>query len=425
MKKFIVLGLAIMMSSFSFAQKKELKTAEKAIKSNNYASAKSALSSAESMMSSMDDKTKAKYYFLKGQAFYANGSASDEDIEVAVKSLDMLAQTEKQSGRQDYTPRANEMKISMTNAFIEKAQNALNRKDQATSSVHFERAYRMSNMDTLYLYNAALLATSSQKYDDALRMYDELMGMGYTGISMDYRATEVESGEEQTFPSKAMRDISVKAGTHEKSRNVKSESKVGEMAKNVALIHIEKGNTDKALMAIDAAKKTNPNDFNLILAEANVRYKLGEIETYRNLISQALKLKPNNVDLLFNLGVTSAEAGNFDEAKSFYDKAIKVDPTYVRAYMNAAAMILDREQGLIDAMNKLGTSSADNKKYDELQEDRMNLYRDAVPYLSSALDHDDKNINAAKTLMNIYSVLGETDKFKTMKARVSTMEGNN
>jgi tetratricopeptide (TPR) repeat protein len=425
MKKYFIMSLAVMMASVSFAQKKEIKEAEKAIKSNNYATAKSELAAAESLLSAMDDKTKAKFYFLKGQAFYANGTASDEDVTKALESFKMLNDVETASGKQVYSLEADQMKIGMSNSFLDKAQSALNVKDHSGSSVNFERAYRTSLNDTLYLYNAAILATSSLEYDRALDLYNELSKLGYTGITNEYKATNVDTDEEETFPNQAMRDISVKAGTHNKSRNVKAESRVGEMAKNVALIYIEKGETDKALAAIEKAKKSNPNDFNLLLSEANVRYQLGEVDKYKELIAQALKEEPNNPDLLFNLGVVAAEANDYAEAKKYYDQAIKVDETYVRAYMNMAALILDKEQGMIDEMNKLGTSAADNRKYDELQESRLGLYREAVPYLSTTLTHEPKNLSAAKTLMNIYSVLGETAKFKELKAKVEELEGGN
>lgn len=63
MKKQIIVALALTFSVFSFAQKKEVKAAEKAIKSNNFANAKTAISAAEKLISAMDDKTKAKFYF--------------------------------------------------------------------------------------------------------------------------------------------------------------------------------------------------------------------------------------------------------------------------------------------------------------------------------------------------------------------------
>lgn len=424
MKRIVVLSFAFMIGAFSHAQKKELKEAEKAIKDNNFADAKSMISQAESMMSAMDEKEKAKFYFLKGQALYANGAGSDTEITEALKSFQMLRETEKASGKMVYTDDVEAMNATMTNDFINKAQNALGQKNYEASYKNFENAYMMSPKDTLYLYNAALLATSNQSYDKAIGMFTKLQEMGYTGISTEYLATETESGEEQAFPSAALRDISIKAGTHTNARNKKSESKVGDIAKNIALIYIEKGETDKALASIEAAKASNPKDFNLLVAEANVRYKLGQMDKYKSLINQALSLEPNNIDLLFNLGVVAAEANDLDEAKIYYDKAIKIDPTYTRAYMNMAALILDQEQGIIDEMNGLGTSAADDKKYNELKEKRTQLYKDAIPYLKSAFDNDPKNLSAAKTLMNIYSQIDDQPNFKLMKAKVEALEDN-
>ena len=148
------------------------------------------------------------------------------------------------------------------------------------------------------------------------------------------------------------------------------------------------------------------------------------MDEYKKLVSEALSLEPNNIDLLFNLGVVAAEANNVEEAKMYYDKAIKIDPTYTRAYMNMAALILDQEQGIIDIMNGLGTSAADNKKYDELKEKRTQLYKDAIPYLASAFEYDPKNISAARTLMNIYGQIDDQPNFKLMKAKVEELEDN-
>ena len=72
-------------------------------------------------------------------------------------------------------------------------------------------------------------------------------------------------------------------------------------------------------------------------------------------------------------------------------------------------------------MNGLGTSKADDKRYDELREQRQNIYRKAIPYLSKALEIDAKSVSAAQTLMNIYSVLGETDKYKALKEKVDAL----
>jgi tetratricopeptide (TPR) repeat protein len=424
MKKYAIIGLALMVCSLSFAQKKEIKTADKAIKSSNFADAKIALQSAEALVSSMDGKTKAKFYFLKGQALYANGAGNNSEVNEALKSFKALTDMEAKSGKVVYTPQVDEIKLNMSNAFIQKASDALEQKQYDKSAINFERAYRVSTADTLYLFNSATVAVMGKSYELALKLYDELLDMGYTGIAEEYFATEIETGEEQSFSNETIRSLSIKGGTHNNERNAKSESRVGEMAKNVALIYVELGDNDKAIAAIERAKETSPNDFNLLVSEANIQYKIGNKARYKELIAEALSINPDNVDLYFNLGVISAEDKDFEAAKGYYNKAMEIDPNYINAKMNMVALILDEEQGIIDKMNNLGSSAADDKKYGELKESRQQLYRDAIPYLTETLEIEPDNLSAVKTLMNIYSAIGDEDNYKSMKAKADTLENN-
>ena len=41
----------------------------------------------------------------------------------------------------------------------------------------------------------------------------------------------------------------------------------------------------------------------------------------------------------------------------------------------------------------------DDRRYDELRDERNNLYIDAIPYLEEALKIDPSNFNAAKTFV--------------------------
>jgi len=191
------------------------------------------------------------------------------------------------------------------------------------------------------------------------------------------------------------------------------------------LIYIQQGENDKAIEAIEKAKELSPNDFNLLVSEANIRYKSGDKEKYKILIAKAISLQPDNAELLFNLGVVASEENDIENAKKYYNQAIEVDATYSKAKMNMAALILNQEQGLIEEMNELGSSAADNKKYDELQENRQQLYKDAIPYLTSILDLDPNDLSAAKTLMNIYSAVDDMPNYKAMKAKVEALSNEN
>ena len=416
MKKQIIIVLAISISAFSFAQKKELKSAEKAIKSNNFAEAKGALAQAESLMSAMDDKLKAKYYYLKGQTLYANVKVALADMDAALENFD--------KAESEYKSEIAELKQGMVTGLLKTGNEAYGKKDYSTASKYFEKSYRVTKKDTLFLYYAAATAVSVQEYDRALPLYEELKSLGYTGIEKEFFATNVETGEEEIF-DKNTRDLYVQSKSHIKPGERKTDSKKPEIVKNIALIYVNNGDNEKAIAAMKEARAESPDDVNLILSEANVHYKMGNTEEFKKLLQKATELDPKNPELQYNLGVISAESGQPEEAKVYYEKAIELDPNYINAYINLSALVLAREEPIINEMNSLGSSKADNKKYDELREERQGLYKQAVPYLSKALEIAPKNLNAAKTLMNIYSILGETEKYKSLKEKVAVLESEN
>ncbi|MCB0446856.1 MAG: tetratricopeptide repeat protein [Gelidibacter sp.] len=420
MKKQIFFAVAVLISSFSFSQKDELKAAERAIKDNNFAEAKAAIASAESLITNEDDKTKAKFYFLKGQAYYANGAAANKDIDLAIESFNMVEKIEGGSGK--YSDDVSEIKKKMLSGFLTKGNDALEKKNYSLSSNSFEKAYRMSPKDTLYLYYAAATAVTAQDFDTALKHYLELKNMGFKGVEMEYTAVSKETGEKESFGNAAMRDISVKAGTHISPKDTKSDSKDSEIVKNIALIYVNKGENEKAIAAMKDARKANPDDFGLILSEANVQLKMGNKAEFKKLIEEATEKDPNNAELQYNLGVLAAEAGDKESAKKYYNKAISLDPNYSDAQTNMAVLILNEEQTIIEQMNALGSSAADNKKYDELKQKREDLYREAIPYLEASLKINPNNIQAAKTLMNIYSAIDDRPNLKIMKAKVEALE---
>lgn len=416
MKKQIIIALAFSISAFSFAQKKELKSAEKAIKTSSYAEAKTALNQAESLMSAMDEKTKAKYYYLNAQALYSNGVCTLEDVDAALGSLKKV--------KGAYKSEITALKSKMVNGMLKKANDAYGKQEYSTASKYFEKSYRLKKSDTLFLYYAAATAVNVKEYDRALGLYEELKEIGYTGIGTQYFATNKETGEEEIL-DKNTRDLYVKAKSHINPGERETESKKPEIVKNVALIYVSNGDNEKAIQAMKEARVESPDDVNLVLSEANVHYKMGNTEEFKALLTKATEMDPKNAELQYNLGVISAESDQADEAKAYYEKAIEIDPNYVNAYINMSALVLGKEESIITEMNNLGTSKADNKRYDELREKRQDLYKQAIPYLTKAIEIDPKNLSASKTLMNIYSILGETDKYKSLKEIVATLEGGN
>ncbi len=416
MRKQVIIALAFSMSMLTFAQKKELRTAEKAIKGDNFAEAKTALSQVKSMLSSMDDKSKAEYYYLYGQALYANGAGTNDDFDAALESVNMV--------KDGYDQEVKDLKRDMINKLLERGNKAYESKNYASSSDYFEKIYRLSPADTTYLYYAASTAISAPDYDRALKLYEELKALGYTGVETQYYATNKETGEEEVL-DKNTQDLYVRAKSHINPGQRKTDSKSPEIVKNIALIYVNKGDDEKAIAAMQDAREQSPNDVNLILTEANVHYKMGNTEKFKTLLQKATEMDPDNAELQYNLGVIAGEAGDVESAKKYYDKAVELDPKYVNAYINMAALVLGTEREIVEEMNGLGNSKKDNLRYDELKEARQKIYQDAIPYLKQAIEVKPDNLDATKTLMNIYSSIGETAKYKELKAKVEAIESGN
>ena len=424
MKKIILSLIILGLFQLSYSQKKELKTIDKQVKAGEYENAINTINSIKTLIDAADDKTKAKYYYLKGMARYQNGNGSFDNKILSIKDFNEAKKIEV-SGTKIYTSKIDNIFTDLFNSFINDSRTALEIKNYKNSYMNLEAAYNVSNKDTLYLYNAALVATEAKDYNIALGFYEKLIDLGYSGVSMNYYAVEKESGKEQVFQDEKSRNFSVDViGTHESPRDEMAESVEIDILRSVAAIYKAKEKFLKSIEYLEKAKLINENDINLILLESNIRWDMGEVDTYQRLISKALEIEPNNVDLIFNLGVVNADKGNFDDAISYYDKAIEIDPNYTKAYLNAAALILEKEGPMIEEMNSLGMSTADYNRYDELKIERENLYKNAIPYLEKVYNFENDNLSAARTLKNIYSALGDTEQENKYKVIVAELENN-
>ena len=422
MKKLIITLLVFGVFQLGFTQKKELKLVDKQVKAGEYENALKSLETIEDLIETSEDKTKAKYYYLKGLARYQNGTGSFENKLLSIVDFNKVKNIEESSSK-IYTLKVDNIFTDLFNSFVDDSRSSLENKNYKNSYMNLEAAYKVSKKDTLYLYNAALLATEAEEYSTALDFYERLIKLGYTGISINYLATEKETGKEQVFQDKKSRDFSVDViGTHESPRDQIAKSVEIDMLRSIAAIYRNQSNFKKSIEYLEKAKLIDSNDINLILLESNIRWEMGEVDQYQRLISKALEIEPNNVDLIFNLGVVNAEKGHFEDAISYYNKVIEIDSDYTKAYLNAAAMILEKEEPMIEEMNSLGTSTSDYNRYDELKIERENLYREAIPYLEKVFELEDDNLNAARTLRNIFSQLDETESYNKYKAIVADLE---
>lgn len=412
-KQILALSLGLMTIGVS-AQKNELKVAEKALKKNDIATARTAIQSIESMEDSMDAKYKAKYYFLKGQVY------GKTDVNKAVEAYNSLFDFEKATRKSRYTNEAKTKVMELTQFVSQKAVTAYNEtKDYKTATENFYLTYQLSPTDTSFLYNAAVSASLQKDYDTSLKYYDKLQELGYTGVTMQYMATNKETGAQENLGGKTQRDLMVKSGDYEAPQDVPTASRQADIVKNIGYILIAQGKTDEAIVAIKKARENDPKDLNLLLNEAQLYIQLKDMAKFGTLMQEAIQLDPENPTLFFNLGVVNQNEGKKEEAIGYYKKAIELDPEYGDAYMNLAVAILSGEQAIVDEMNE---NLSNFKKYDELQGKQKELYKEALPFLEKA-DSIKRSVDTVKSLLNIYDILRMEDKADALRPIYKKMRG--
>ncbi|NNL09150.1 MAG: tetratricopeptide repeat protein [Croceitalea sp.] len=413
MKTKIVMLLALMISTAGFSQKNEIKAAEKALKSGDAATAKSTLESASSMIGSADPKMQAQYY-----SNLANANLNLADFDGAVTAFKKVISIEEASGKEKYTADARQKMTQMTSELVNAAVEDNNNKKYSEGANKLYTAYGLSPKDTIFLYYAASSAVQAgpDNYDQAIKFYEELKELNYDGSGVTYTAVNVATGEVESM-DKNTRDLYVKAGTHKDPSEETTPSKRSEIVKNIALIYQEQGKNDLALAAYEDAIADNPEDVNLVLNKANLYFTMGDKDKFKELMAQASEMAPDNPDLLYNIGVINMEQGNLEEARDAYKKALEIDPGYINALLNLSTSYVNEGNGLIDQMNELAMSSkrADMAKYDELKEQKGELFKQGAEILEQALKTNPDNESILAQLKNIYGALGDNENFMRIK----------
>ncbi len=420
MKKQILIAGLMFISAAGLAQKKELKKAEKAMGNQETAEALNYLGQAEALLGSADNSQKVHFYVLKGEATLVDAGASNFDKMKAAAESFKKAEELGPSG--DYVKRLEAGRQNLRVAIVNSAIADQKTQNYAGAAEKLHTSYMVSKKDTADLYYAAGNAVNGKDYTTALKYYEQLMDLGFTGIKTEYLATSPE-GQEIDFGNTEERDKAVMAFGYTNPNDRVAPSVKGDILQKLTYIYLDQGQNDKAIEVMKEARAANPGDITLIRTEADLAYKMGDIAKYNSLMQEVIASDPNNPELYYNLGVSAAKIDQKDKAMEYYKKSLEIDPNFTNAKINIAALILSGEGAIVEEMNGLGMSRKDEQRYDELKAQRNNMYLEVIPYLESAVQAKGDNVELVRTLMNIYTQVGQDDKYKAMKAKLQALEG--
>lgn len=427
MKIQYVVAASLLLSISAFAQKDELKALKKLDDKEQPTPADITeyarlLKEVEPKMGAATPEQKIDFLYYKGSyalvQLMMSPTKTQADFDNALGSFNQILELEK-TGKQKYTKEIQtEIFPEVKNGAITIAQQLVQAEKYKEAASFYFAAYKVDPKDPQNLYNAAAMAVNGKDYDKALEYYLELDKIKFTGAATIYVATNKASGQEESFKDKASRDSALKLGAvYTSPREIVQPSVRPDIVKNIALLYNQKGESAKAKEFFANARKENPDDASLIIEEANLAYKAGDMETYKKLVNESLAKNPNDPTLVYNLGVLSMDAAPV-EAEKYFLKALELKPDYFDALTNLGTLKLSGEKKIVDDMNSIkGTSAKDNARYDALKKQREALYTSALPYLEKAhkLKPDDQYV--ISVLASMYQALDRTEEYNAMKKK--------
>lgn len=209
-------------------------------------------------------------------------------------------------------------------------------------------------------------------------------------------------------------------------------------------IYAEKKDNASIEKTLEEAKAIFPKNAEIARQEMNYYLRANKSKELVLKMEEAVKSDPDNSLLQYNLGILYStlanpldDAGNPKEkpadakdlekkAENAYKLAIDADPTKAEYVYNLGALYFNNAADITKKMNALGTSEAENKKYDALKALRIAEFTKALPYFqksydllspkSSSLNADDMNTyrNTLVALQNIYEAMGQSEKSDAM-----------
>ena len=189
--KNLAIATSLLLSVATFAQKDEIKAAEKAIKAGNPAEAKASLEAMEFKVVNLEDALKAQYYFVLGNANLELAKKKTEEgknLIAAAKAYSELKEIETHSGKAKYSSQAETSLKEVKNLLTNDAIADSNEKRFKESAQKLYQVYNLDKKDTTMLYYAAGTAINGQDYDSALEYYKKLKDLKYSGKATLYLA---------------------------------------------------------------------------------------------------------------------------------------------------------------------------------------------------------------------------------------------
>ncbi|NPA72345.1 MAG: tetratricopeptide repeat protein [Gammaproteobacteria bacterium] len=206
-------------------------------------------------------------------------------------------------------PDAHTSRLSL--ALIEMEFKAFSKAENNLQKVLGKPAYQQASQ-----YYLGLLYQAQQRYEEALLHLSQVTSETY---QVDAGLHQAEIYQSQNKMQEAFRIINALTAA--------TPAEQFKVLRAKGIFYAYEGRDAKAVEAYDEALEIDPQNIEVLLAQALVLHRLGEFEVYERNLKQVIQHAPNDVDALNALGYFYVEQGkSLDEAKQLLTKARAIEP---------------------------------------------------------------------------------------------------
>jgi len=455
----ILLNLAIASSVLTFAQKKELQIAVKAVQEDNLSDVYSNILVVDNIIQEkiyyLTPIMREQYYYSKGLALLKDGK-TDEGINYLNKVFDL-------NGSQIYSGKDSNKKkvyfvgseeaekygsglklkqstytLSLSQSLVDALNPILN--DYITNAQKYydsgnyidaakkflevnSLSFLVGQEDEIFKYYSAISYALADKKSESIKLYRELIDSGYTGVRTTYSALNKKTGERDNF-DKASFEIVKKSEDYEDFKEEVSPDIQADLYETVINLMIENNQIDDAVKYVENAVDKFPENTKLNDLKLSAYSRSGDTVKLEQTIRDAIAKDPNDKLNWYNLGVIKSESeDSMEEAEKAFKKALEIDPDYIHGLQGIAYnFYLNRniDSKVIDSYNvarKAGKMDEVNKILSE----RKARFSKAIPYLERLRKLTPKDIDVVKTLRSVYTSVGNQAKVTEMQKVLDTL----
>ncbi len=372
-KLLILLGLSLLISVGSYAQKNKRTSAYMYNKNNQYAKAKEAIDAAIVHQKTEKD---AKTWMYRGIIYYNIANDTSAAVNnLAPNAADISVESFKKSKEYDTKGSLDGETalylMNLTNMFYRRGATGFQSADFETALVNFKQAFEIAEIDnrfdTIAAFNVGMSGIYSEKPEVAAEYLSKC-------LEADYKDPRV-----YLFYARAEKQM---------------------------------GDTLKAFEVLELGRLAFPNEGSLQLEEAQLYLETGNNDKLIESLKAAIAGDPENANLYRVLGQTYENLGDVDNAIVSYKKAVEIKPDFGDAIFNLGAIYVNRAAQLYTEANNLPFE--ESEKYEKLKgEADADLYL-ALPYLEKSHELNPDDIIVIGALKEAYANLKLNDKLQEL-----------